>query len=201
MQSGDIKTVAAIHNATLPEDFCSKLGVEFMEKQFYPHILENEANTAIVAEDASGAVVGYVTFAPAKGFYSSLVKAELISFLAYLFRAMFRSPALIPYAIEVIYLLFSKKTYQATDDEIELLYIAVSSDQQGKQIGAQLLERSFIELARLEDYETCVVKTLESTTETNRFYTQNGFSQVHSAFGRVWYSKVIDNSGVRIRES
>ena len=167
------------------------MGRDFLAEVYYPYLLKNEKATGFVAV-GEGDAVGFIAAAPAGGFYIQLVKANLKSMIKFGIRSLFRHPFLLIYTMMVILVLFSRKSYQPTDSDMELLYIAVAPGSERGGVGSGLTEALFLDLPKIPGFKQCVVKTLESTAHTNRFYERNGFGVLHRAFGRVWYAREIN---------
>ncbi len=193
MTQEDISAVASIHYTALPDDFCSCLGLGFLEKAYYPHFLTLRARIGLVAVH-EGRVCGFITAGPAQGYYVELLKKYFGTALKYGILALFRRPLFLFYSVGIILVLFSKRAYQPLSTDFELLYEAVSAESQGKGVGKRLIRAMSERLPEIEGFEQCVVKTLLSTPQTNKFYLDNGFQHLHSGLGRVWFVQKISTS-------
>ena len=185
-----VNQVSGIHYKELPDDFCSDLGLEVLKRVYYPHFLRSNPRVGLVALQGDR-VCGFVAVAAASGFYTALVRGYPIRTLRYAIGALIRRPSFLRYIASVMALLFSKQSYQPEQTDVELLYEAVSAESQGLSIGSELIRRLFEQVHDLNGYDRCVVKTLESTPQTNRFYEKNGFEPLRRAFGRVWHARKI----------
>ena len=67
----------------------------------------------------------------------------------------------------------------------------LGAESQGRCVGMRLIRAMSEKLPGLRGYEQCVVKTLQSTPHTNKFYIENGFQHLHNAFGRVRFAQKI----------
>jgi ribosomal protein S18 acetylase RimI-like enzyme len=187
MQVEHIAAVARLHYNELPEDYCSLLGLDFLEKIFYKHFLGLDKKVGLVVLEQQE-VVGFIASAKAKGYYSAVIKKNLFPFLWYVFKATLRNPKSIIYSFIVVLIFSGINSFRPEEQDAELLYIAVSKKMQGRSIGGRLIEKTMDPLRRL-GFNRYVTKTIESTEQTNRFYIKNKFTVLQKAIGRVWYSR------------
>jgi ribosomal protein S18 acetylase RimI-like enzyme len=185
-----VPAVVALHLSELPDDFCSALGRRFLSDLYYPYLFSLERHVGLVALFGKR-VCGFVTAAPAQGFYTRMLARHPFGMPMIGLATCFRRPSAVRYALEVARLLFSRNAYQPRRGDAELLYEAVDREVQGRSVGSRLVDGLFSELARWEGYQRCVVKTLESTPQSNAFYRKNGFKLLQRAYGRAWYFREI----------
>lgn len=184
MNSKHVSEICEIHITELGEDFSSLLGRNFLKKVFYPYFQRQPNSVGFVALE-QGLVVGFVIAQRAKGYYISFIKNNFFGLVCYGFLAFTRSPQVVFCVWDICRLIVSAKAFQPDCEDAELLYIAVSKDNQGHAVGSLLVSR-LVDSLKLQSLNRCIVKTLVSTPATVSFYEKNSFEQFKTAFGRVW---------------
>lgn len=182
VNSSDLIQIARIHAIELPNDFCSLLGENFLKKIFYPELLE--CSEIAVCAETGGRIAGYVFFSGDKYIYKRIARKHFKIFLILGFRKMFRF-RFIKYVFEVIVLLFLLKNKIG---EIELAYIAVSKEFQGRNTGSEITKHGLLALKQM-GYKNCWVKTLTKTKSNVVFYQNLGFVIMKTFLGRTYFIK------------
>jgi len=181
-----IDEVAEIFESELPMDFCSVMGPGFLRRYFLPYFLDADPHIGYVAID-QGRVVGFVLGAKATGYYVSFTKKHPVILAKYSLAACIRDIRNLGYFLGVGRVMFGTDAFKPFSHDLELLYISVAEDCQGRGIGLGLVRELLREAQRL-GFARCVVKTLTATENTNRFYRKCGFEPLHRHQGRIWYA-------------
>ncbi len=179
--------VARIHRSGLPDDFCSLLGIKFLEEIFYPELLSSPLSFGLCSLN-NERVSGFVVFTKDHDFFNNLIKSHFLVMLRYTARRLIHI-SFIKYVVEVVLLIFFKKRTEYEVD-YELSYIAVHSEFQGHGIGSQLVREGLEQLKSLRA-GYCWVKTLTNTPETIRFYEKLGFSVFQTFIGRTYLKRIL----------
>lgn len=188
LTTDDIKRVAEIHAAELPDDYCSLLGKDFLSEIFYRELFRVSEVALGVADN--GKIIGFVFFSSDSNFLRRLALRHFYKMVRYSLPNIFKFRFL-RYLFEVVFLLFYKDDWMRG---AELSYIAVSKSYQGKGLGRQLVERGF-SLLRGKGIHYCWVKTLASATDDIKFYENVGFELIKIRIGRAYMISHIDTAG------
>ncbi len=181
----EIGVCAELHRGGLPDDYCSVLGEEFLLKVFYRHFLSLPRRVGFVAM-IDGKAAGFIAAASPTEFFDPLIKNNFLKMIGYMMKAFFKKPGIVLYSLMAPFILKGKKSYAPEEGDAELLYIVVAEGMRGKRVGARLIAET-IEPLKALGFKRYVVKTLEKTEETNKFYLRNGFTILKKAMGRVWF--------------
>ncbi len=181
----ELSVCAKLHRDGLPEDYCSVLGESFLLKVFYRHFLSLPRRVGFIAM-IDGETAGFIVAASPTEFFDPLIKDNFLKMLGYMLKAVFRNPGIVLYSLMAPFILKGKNAYAPVEGDAELLYIVVADGMRGKRVGARLVEET-IEPLKALGFKRYVVKTLEKTEETNKFYLRNGFTILKKAMGRVWF--------------
>src|SRR5687768_5617642 len=99
----DISKVANVHYQALAEDFLPSLGLDFLEKVYYPAAI-NSANAVTFVARSGNDIAGFVTIAPDSPQYTRDVLAgNWISIGSYVFRSLFSRPVILLRSFEVLW--------------------------------------------------------------------------------------------------
>lgn len=181
----DVRAVSNLHSTNLPNDPATLLGLTFLSKRMYPRIL-SDSEVALIAEDTSGQVVGFIVCGKPVRLSGLLGLRDLLTVL---FKADARRAA-----FSVVRLL---PRYPSNLPNCELQWIAVAADTRGNRVGTQLTLHALREL-HLKGVSRIWVKTLENTPGNIHFYESLGFTVTSRAAGRVFLQRstsVDDNQG------
>ena len=173
--------IARIHQSELPDDFCSLLGIKFLEEIFYPDFFSSPFSFGLCSLN-NESVSGFVVFINDPDFFINLIKSHFFVILCYSARRLIHI-SFIKYVAEVVLLIFFKRRTEYEVD-YELSYIAVHSRFQEHGIGGQLVREGLEQLRSLRA-GCCWAKTLTNTPETIRFYEKLGFSVYQTFIGRT----------------
>lgn len=190
VQAKDLESIAKIHLKSLPNDFCSLLGLKFLQKLFYPTIYQDSQSEGWVATDEQNNVIGFVFFSANHSFFGDLVKGNFGVFLRLLLANGWK-PQFLLYCLTVLGLMLRSKF--PTHRSAELAYIAVDRDAQGKGIGYALVKCGMSGLATRK-LQTVWVKTLATTPGTVNFYQKLGFKTYHNLLGRTFLQATLADS-------
>jgi ribosomal protein S18 acetylase RimI-like enzyme len=184
MNYEDLVAVSAIHVNSLPNDYLSILGEDFLNRYFY-HDLFKEANVALVSVD-NGTITGYIFCISNKNFLRKFIIRNLSAFTKTTLSNLLNISFLKYSFIVIMLMLFGcNKSYGA-----ELSYIAISDKYRGNGIGTKLVKVSLIKLQEL-NIDTIMVKTLSKTIEVVEFYKSLGFKVVCKRLGRVYLKRTV----------
>lgn len=187
VDSNDYMNIANIWKESLPKDIFSVLGKEFIANTYLP-VWSGLSNSFGIIAEKEGKAAGFVIFSSSEDILKKIILRSAIGFLIATLTSFLRNPLNgLLYLDILIYLLKSHKT--RTRPWIELLYIGVSPENQGKAIGRNLLQLSSTEIKNMQFPARVYVKTLQDTPHTNHFYTKLGFQLFESIAGRNVYIK------------
>ena len=183
--ASDALALSSLHNVNLPNDPATLLGMAFLSKRLYPRLL-SDADVALVAEDPSGQVVGFIVCGGPSRLSEIVGPRDLLTILRKVDarRAAFSVIRLLP-------------RYPSGLPDCELQWIAVAECARGHRLGTQLT-LSALQALHLKGVSSIWVKTLEDTPGNINFYEGLGFTVTSRAVGRVFLQRstsVDDNEG------
>jgi len=163
--------LARIHQDALPDDFLPSLGLEFLERVYYPATFESSHGANLVALD-QGAAVGFVTIAhDTAAFTRDVLRGRLTAMAWSALRAAARRPSRLPACAEVLWSVVSRQSDPVAG---EIVLIAVDSAHRGRGLGKALVAAALAHL-RGHGADRCRTKTLASNTSVIRMYEQMGW--------------------------
>lgn len=183
LRAEDLPRVSRIHADALPEDFCTHLGTDFLERSFYPYFLEQDG-VGWVAIDEGHEVRGFVIGARGHRYYQEFFRRRPRAVASAALGSLAARPRLLGYYLEIARLMLTGGFHPGVRDA-ELLYIAVDPRAQGRSLGTRLT-RALLASLSAQPYDRCVVKTLAATPENVHFYRRLGFELLEENRGRVW---------------
>lgn len=132
-----IKSVVELHLQSFEGFFLSQLGEDFL-RFFYEKLRHDDRSKILGAFDDKGKLVGFSAFTYlSSGFYSYLVKKNMLGFACWGIRILIKKPS------NLIRLLRNfkkeKNTTGDTGNYAELLSVATLPEMQGKGIGKMML--------------------------------------------------------------
>jgi len=176
--NNDIKALADIHLATLPNDLLPRIGARFLSKQFYPAILRsNHAFTIVDIEDDE--VRSFIIFAYDSVAVTEQVMGNKVVLSWYLSLALLRDFSLLG---EIFGYLkgFKTELHVQIDGKLEeipeLYLLATAPEHHSKGIGGRLINRGLDMLSKKEEGLQCIVKT--SSDRARKFYTKHHFKEI-----------------------
>jgi ribosomal protein S18 acetylase RimI-like enzyme len=188
----ELAQVAGIHFRALPEDFLPSLGLDFLQKVYYPAAVTS-ANASTLAARSSEKVLGFVTIAwDSPRFTRDVIDGKYLLFGWYALRALFIRPGVFLRSFEV---LWSALFPRPDPIRAEIVFIAVSPEYQKQGIG-RLLVSSAMRWAAENGESICRTKTLASNAGVIRMYEKMGW-RVRDAFrliGREYLTLVSGES-------
>lgn len=192
VKAQDLSHVAAIHFRALPDDFLPSLGLDFMEKVYYPAAAKSTNAATLVARNEDQ-ILGFVTVAwDSPRFTRDVIGERYLQIGWHALRALFFRPVVFLRSFEVMWsaLFSSPDPVQA-----EIVFIAVSPEFQRQGIGRQLVSAAVQSLR--EHHETvCRTKTLASNGGVIKMYEAMGW-RVRNTFrliGRDYVTLVSGDS-------
>jgi ribosomal protein S18 acetylase RimI-like enzyme len=145
--------------------------------------LLDEHNAFLVAAHEGAELRGFILGSIDSARMMSAVPRRWYRFAPLMAPALLTRPLLWPRMLQTLF--YARK--EGVDVQAELVVIAVVDGQRGNGIGRQLLHAFDGELARraIDRYKVTVH---EAMTQSNRFYTQNGFqlASTFSMYGVPW---------------
>lgn len=170
-QLNDCFQLSNLHLYCLPFDPGSVLGFTFLSKTLYPHMIEHTICT-LVAKNLHGDLIGFIGVGKPLSWVQIVHFNTIIKFLV--------SPNLW-FALIASYLLNFLRISKSKD--LEILWLFIHPDFQGKGLGAQLGHEAIKNVEAL-GYSKIWVRTLESTPRNIRFYEALGFTQIATCLNR-----------------
>jgi ribosomal protein S18 acetylase RimI-like enzyme len=173
----DVATLAALHAGSLPDDFLPSLGLEFLERVYYPATFGSPHGVHLVARTGQRAI-GFVTIAhQTSAFTGDVLRGHLLQLAGCALAAAARRPAHLLLSAEV---LWSVITARPDPIEGEIVLIAVSADARGRGVGKALV-REALEYLRRHRVPQCRTKTLAANASVIAMYDGLGW-QVRDRF-------------------
>ncbi|MBU0651163.1 GNAT family N-acetyltransferase [bacterium] len=188
-KSEHISEVSKLFLKELSQAFSANLGLEFLEKIYFPYFFSKKESIGFIAF-AEGRLVGFILASDDKGFYGLLIKKNPIIFLRYCFKVLVKKPWFLFYIFSICFVAGASLPIQ-TKKNAELLYMAVDRDYQRREIGKKLLE-SLENRLNEKKYYNLVVQTLLKTPNAQKFYLKNDFIKIKKGWGRIWFVKKVE---------
>ena len=192
LQSHHISSLLKTHLESFPGFFLTFLGPRFL-KEFYSSFLSEETAIALVAEDHSGTVLGFVvgTEEP-NGFFKRLLKKRWWRFCLASLNALSRQPEI---AFRLFRALFYRGDAPPGAGRALLSSIAVCPEMQSTGLGRALVMQ-WTEEVRKRGKTGCYLTTDAVNNEkVNQFYQQAGW-QISTTYktpeGRLMNCYVMD---------
>lgn len=166
-----INKIVDIHMKAFSGFFLTFLGKGFLKK-LYEHFIFHKESGLIVAIDNEN-IVGFLAFSTnMSNFYKTLLKRRFFSLGWYSFIATLKNP-------KIMFRLLRAFTYSKSSERkekyMELSSIGVLPNQEGKNIGSNLIEK----LKEIFKNSNCEYIKLETDAinneKANNFYLKNGF--------------------------
>jgi ribosomal protein S18 acetylase RimI-like enzyme len=167
----ELSLVAVIHSRALPDDFLPSLGLDFLQKLYYPAAM-NSTNGATLVAQHEDQVVGFVTIAwDSPRFTRDVIGERYLQFGGYALRALFFRPVVLLRSFEVLW----SALYSKPDPiKAEIVFIAVSPEFQRQRIGRQLVSAA-VQSLREHHEPVCRTKTLASNGGVIKMYETMGW--------------------------
>lgn len=174
----DAADIARLHCQALPNDPATLLGEDFLAKRLYPFLLK-DSEASLVAVDEENKPIGFAVFSSAKG-------VRLPGLLRQLAQRIVSGVVSIRQALVAVGSVgyFLLRSRGKLPNGVELVWIAVDSNWQGRGVGTLLLE-SGLRTLRCMGHSSVWVKTLYSTPQNTQFYRKAGFRVTSNYAGRV----------------
>ncbi len=170
-QSVSGPALARIHGNALPDDFMASLGLDFLERVYYPAALESRHAVTLCAVKAN-APVGFVTVAhDSRGFTQDVVQRRFWAIGLYALRAIRRDPR---YLIQCLQVFWSAVLSKPDPIQGEIVFIAVEASCRGAGIGKQLVQAA-CDYIRENHLPYCRTKTLARNQNVIRMYEGLGW--------------------------
>lgn len=161
-----LAAVAAIHVHALPDDFLPSLGLDFLQRVYYPAAFRSPHAATLIAM-VNGSPVGFVTIAhDSDRFTRDILRGRLFQLAAYALRAALRDPRHVRKSLEVLWSTLSSKPDPVKG---EIVFIAVSQTQRGQGVGKKLVVAALDYLCRKE-VRFCRTKTLAQNVGVIKMY-------------------------------
>ena len=172
----DVTSIVKIHQNAFNGFFLTSLGTRFLTFYYKAFVKSEESVVLCAIED--GAVLGFsAATKQCKGFNSSLIKKNLLSFFGLSIKLLFTQPsALVRLAKNL-----TKKSEEVEDNEeyAELYSIGVRSDAQGKGIGKKLLNATETKLKEDGVEKVSLTTDYYNNESTVAFYHSMGYSTLY----------------------
>lgn len=181
LESKHISEIAGVHIKALKGDFLPSLGNNFLETLYKGLIGQKDIYSFVDIQ--KGKVAGFIIgTGNIDLFLKTLLKANFLKLVFYLFFELLKKPRLIKNTLETF--LYSKKDQGIKP---ELVVIAILETWQGKGIGKKLirvLENKFKE-EKIKKYKL----TVHSNKKAVNFYNKLKFKKVSefNLYNKLWY--------------
>jgi ribosomal protein S18 acetylase RimI-like enzyme len=192
-QTEHLSEVAEIHYRSLPDDFLPSLGLDFLERVYYPTAFQSSYATTLVAL-VDGHPIGFVTVAhDANRFYRDILCRRLFLIVVYALRAALRDLRHLRKTLEVFW-----SSVAGRPDPIkgEIVFIAVDESHRGRGAGKKLVIAA-LDYLRQKDVCFCRTKTLAQNVDVIKMYEGMGW-RVHDSFrliGREYVTIAVELAG------
>lgn len=170
-QPGHLSAVARIHYRALPDDFLPSLGLDFLERVYYPTAFQSQHAATLVALKG-GHPVGFVTIAhDSECFTRSILRGRLLILAAYALRAALRDPRHLSKSLEVFWSVGASKPDPVKG---EIVFIAVDQAHRGQGVGKKLMVAA-LHYLRQKGVPSCRTKTLAQNVGIIKMYEGMGW--------------------------
>jgi ribosomal protein S18 acetylase RimI-like enzyme len=164
--------LARIHHAALADDFLPSLGLDFLERVYYPATFESTHGVHLIALDA-GAAIGFVTVAhDTTAFTSDVLRGRGLTLAWFALRAAARNPVHLRLSVGVLWSVVSKPPDPIAG---EIVLIAVQASCRGSGVGKALVSAA-IEYLSDRHVPRCRTKTLASNADVIGMYRSLGWN-------------------------
>jgi ribosomal protein S18 acetylase RimI-like enzyme len=170
MREIDVHHLARIHFEALPNDFLPSLGLPFLERLYYPAVLNSaHAATFVVRTDQP---VGFVTVAgDSPAFSREVLAGRRFALMGYALRRALGNPLHLVQSAQVL----GAALRLGTDPiAAEIVFIAVDGPYRGQGIGQALVQAALGHLRRLA-VTACRTKTLAENAGVISLYEKMGW--------------------------
>lgn len=203
IEPADIPVLARLHRAAFPGFFLSELGEAFLV-QFYRGYLADPTAVTVLACALDGKIEGVAvgTTAPA-GYFTRLVRRQLLGFAAASLRAVVRHPRTAPRLLRAVRY---RGDVPADIDGAQLSSICVSAQRQGAGVGAVLLGAWSAEAAARGARTAFLTTDGDGNDAVNAFYARQGWQLAGSYTTREGrnlnrYTLILDHPGSAVSAS
>jgi ribosomal protein S18 acetylase RimI-like enzyme len=187
LHTGDLHTVATLHDAAFPNSALSRLGTEAV-RRYYLWLLEGPHQATNLGAFDNGVLVGFM--------FGGLFNGALTGFLqrnrGYLARRVLTHPWLVATPLFrdrvalTLRLLMHRRSKTATPvaapsgRNFGILAIAVRPGSQGTGVGKALMTRTEV-IARADGFEQMQLSVARTNEQAIRFYEARGWSKVRDS--------------------
>jgi ribosomal protein S18 acetylase RimI-like enzyme len=172
MQAEHVTDVVRVHLHSYLGFFQTFLGPKFL-RILYSEILKAPDHVAFVAQDNSGALIGFVVgVSHQSDFFARLARRRWFAFAIASLGAAIRRPKIIPRLFRA---LSYPKTSQAAAAQALLTDIAVVPEMNGRGIGQRLVTHLLIAMKQKNVDSVSLVTDRDANERVNRLYQRLGF--------------------------
>jgi len=166
-----IPKIAAIHKSSLPEDFLPSIGMDFLERIYYPAIIDGNSSIVFVAYNKK-VPIGFIVVSR----NSSLLISEIISYQRFLFiflllKSVLSSIKMLEMTLGII---FTGSLSNKKNNLGEIYTIAVDKEYRGHGVGKLLVDKAE-DYLRSIDLPGIMIKTLFTNESWKNFFIKNGW--------------------------
>lgn len=165
-----LQKLAVLHRSAM-HSLLSDLGLPIVVK-YYQAARSDLSVIGICAFDETNVLVGWAMGSPDPAGVNAKVRRPFSWFLAQMLQLAITRPIIFKQLVSSA--LSSTTEMERNSGAIELTYIGVSSNHQGKGLGRTLLNK-FIELSRLKGYHSVVLSVEEENQTAIALYEKSGF--------------------------
>ena len=171
LNSGEIDKLADLHISVM-HTLLSDLGKSIVER-YYQTAHNNPDVIGLYALSDDGAIIGWAMGSANPAALNNRLRKPLSWFFSQLLRLVFSHPGII---LDLFGSLIStSKANQLQADQLELTYIGIAKDAQGRGIGKFLLN-AFVEAAHQANYKSIALSVETDNRTAISLYSRSGFA-------------------------
>jgi len=192
----DVKTrsITDIFLKTLPEDFISLLGEQYIDKAYLVEFLRSPKCVIILALEKEN-IVGFLLACDSVSLTNRSVLSHKSIFIKSCVTSFFKRPISFSLSsLSVAWLLLGKDSAISQEKKVELCYVGILAEYRNKGLGSELVRVLLNQCRNLKNVNTVFVKTLNGTGDraASSFYKSQGFSVFKRYRNRIWLKREVD---------
>jgi len=170
---------------SLPTDFLSFLGFEFIKKAYLEEFFKSPSNMIIVCKIDNELVAFLMACNSKKLIRNTISKHPFLFFNSAIKKMLYHPVKSFKYLISIVYFLIRNNCgFVLKEEHVELCYIGVRPDYQNQRLGSLLVSQLVKKCERQK--KIIFVKTLLGNRDlaATKFYLKNGFTSSAKCAGR-----------------
>jgi len=188
------KAITDIFVKTLPKDFISLLGEQYIEKAYLVEFLRSPKCVTILALE-KGDIVGFLLACDSVSLTNRSVLSHKRIFIKSCVTSFFKYPISFSLSsLSIAWLLAGTNSAIAHEKKLELCYVGILAEYRNKGLGSELVKVLLNHCRNLKNVNTVFVKTLDGTGDraASSFYKSQGFSVFKRYRNRAWLEREVD---------